>query len=97
MIASRDNKKLTSYRINPLTIERLKTKAKIDNVSVNTLVDSILSEYTKDVRTPEEVEEERKRTSEFLGACVGIWAGAEYDTVEDAVNECRTFREITEL
>lgn len=84
---------LSGYRIKRIVRERLKTLAKEKKTSVNELVDDTLYELTKDVRTPEEIEEEKKKTEEFLSACMNKWKGDEYNECIDAINETRKINE----
>lgn len=77
--------KLTGFRLNPTTLARLKTRAKTEKISLNALVDNILTEEVKDIKSEEEILEAKKRTQEFLDSCWGAWAGPEYDDIEDMV------------
>lgn len=90
-------KKLAAYRISPLTIERLRAKAKSDNVSVNALVERVLTDFVKDVRSEAELEEERKATSRFIGEFAGIWSGQEYEKIEEEIYSTRTIKAHVEL
>lgn len=92
-----DEKKLAAYRISPLTLERLKAKAKRDSVSVNTLVENALTELVKDVRSEAELEEERKATARFIDEFAGIWSGPEYDGIKEEIYATRTIKSPVEL
>lgn len=94
---STEAKRQTILRLNPITINRLKTLAEAEHTSYNSLVERILVDYTKDIRTEAEIQEERKRTQEFLDCCVGIWEGKEYDDIEKFILEGRTSKPIVEL
>jgi len=94
---SAGEKKLTAYRISPLTIERLKAKAKSEKVSVNTLVENALSDLVKDVRSEAELEEERKATARFIGEFAGMWSGPEYEKIEEEIYSTRTIKDSVEL
>jgi len=94
---STEAKRQTILRLNPITINRLKTKAKAEHTSYNSLVERILVDYTKDIRSEAEIQEERKKTQDFLDCCVGIWEGKEYDDVEKFIKEGRTSKPIVEL
>jgi len=77
--------KQTGFRLNPRTLARLKTLAKTEKISLNTLVDNILTEEVKDIKSEEEILEAKKRTQSFLDSCWGVWVGPEYDDIEDMV------------
>ena len=89
--------KLTGFRLNPVTLARLKTRAKTEKVSLNTLVDTILTNEVKDIRSEEEILESKRRTDEFLSLCVGVWSGEEFDGVEDYIESGKTSKESIEL
>lgn len=89
--ANTAEKRLTAYRIDVLTLERLKSKAKIDGVSVNTLVETTLSELVKDIKSDKEIEEEKKRTKSFLDTCWGSWSGDESSNeIKESIKSART-------
>jgi len=90
-------KKLTAYRISPLTLERLKVKAKSENLSVNTLVENALADLVKDVRSEAELEEERKATARFIGEFAGMWSSPEYENIEEEIYSTRTVKAPVEL
>lgn len=92
-----ESKRQTIIRLTPTVINRLKTRAKAEKTSYNSLVERILTDYTKEMKSEEEILEEKKRTADFLRACQGIWEGPEYDGVEAAIKEGRTVREIKAL
>ena len=77
--ATTSEKRLTSYRITPLTVDRLKTLAKQENISVNTLVDRTLTELVKDTKSEEELLQARAETENFISEFAGAWSGPEYD------------------
>ena len=60
---------------------------------MNDFVSHTLTEATKDVVTEEEMEEERRKTREFLSACAGSWNGPESaDDIINTIKEGRTTR-----
>ena len=90
-------KRLTSYRITPLTIDRLKTLARQEKVSVNTLVDRTLTELVSDIRSEEEMRQARLETEKFISDFAGAWAGPEYDGITEEIQKTRTIRKAVEL
>lgn len=92
-----DERVLSGYRIKRIVRERLKTLAKVKKTSVNELVDETLTELTKNIRTPEEIKEEKKRTENFLSACMNKWENSEFNECIDAINETRKINEPIKL
>lgn len=90
-------KKLAAYRLNPITISRLKMLAKSKKVSVNTLVDDVLTDYTKDVKSEDEILAERKATEEFISEFAGIWDDNDYHAARTSIAETRTIRKEAKL
>lgn len=82
--------KVTGFRLTPVTLARLKTKAKTEKVSLNTLVEGILSKSVEDILSEEEIAASRKHTEDFLSLCSGAWSGNEYDEVEEFINSSGT-------
>ena len=90
-------KKLTAFRIDELTTARLKTKARMENISVNALVNRVLTELVKDVKSDDEIAAAKKETEEFITNFSGAWSGPEYEDIEANIMETRTTREPVEL
>jgi len=90
-------KKLAAYRISSITIERLKTKARMENISVNTLVDNTLADLVKDIKSDFEIEESKKATEKFINEFAGLWSGPNYEGIEKDIFATRTIRKVVEL
>ena len=90
-------KTLSGYKIRKIVRDRLKVLAKMNKTSVSDIVDKTLYELTKDIRTPEEIEEEKNKTQEFLDCCVGKWEGPDFDESIKAINLIRTINEPIKL
>ena len=73
MAAEKSPKIQTAFRFEPQLLERVKEAAKQEGVSVNEYVSNVLAEATKDILTPQEMEERRRETEEFLAAVAGKW------------------------
>ena len=83
----------TAFRLEQRLISRLKEAAKRANISLNDYVSATLTEATRDIITEEEMEEERKKTQEFLDTCAGSWSGEESaGEIMDIIKEGRTTR-----
>lgn len=85
-----NEKKLAAYRLSPVIIGRLRTKAKMQKISINQLVEDTLAESVKDVRSEEEIAAEKKAAKEFLTKCWGSWSGDE--TSEEIISSIRSAR-----
>lgn len=81
---TRNNNPQTAIRFRPKVLSRAKEAARLSNLSLNEFINDVVEKATEDIRTPEEIEEERKRTEEFMGACAGSWTGDE--SVEDIMH-----------
>ncbi len=81
MLTHRNNRVQTGFRLDAITLARVKTAAKTRKVSVNEYVNEVLKEATRDIESEEEKEAGRKRTEEFLNEFCGAWVGDE--TVEE--------------
>jgi len=73
------------YYISPHTLERLKAKAKSDNVSVNMLIERTLSEVVKDVKSTSEIDEGIMTTDRFINEFAGMWSGPEYEKIAEEI------------
>ena len=92
-----EEKVFTGYRLRKKTIARLKVLAHSLGISVNELVDNTLSELTANVKTEEDIREEKEKLDKFLALCSNAWAGEGFDNCEKAINNCRTINPIIEL
>ena len=88
---------MTGFRLNPVTLARLKTRAKNEKVSLNTLVDGILTNEVKGIRSEEEILAAKKRTNDFLAACAGLWTEEECNDFEDYLNANKISKPAIEL
>ena len=77
MITRRANRVQTGFRLDSITLARVKTAAKQKQISVNEYVNQVLKEATEYVESEEEREACRKRTQEFLDEFCGAWVGDE--------------------
>lgn len=98
MITQIHSRVQTGFRLDPMTLARVKTAAKLKNVSVNTYVNDVLKEATRDIESEEEKEASRKRTEEFLDQFCGAWKGDESaDEILAAAKSIKGIREIPVL
>ena len=81
MLVHKTNRVQTGFRLDGIILARVRTAAKLKNISVNEYVNIALKEATRDIESEEEKEESRRRTREFLDKFCGAWEGDE--TVED--------------
>ena len=99
MITQRTNRVQTGFRLDAITLARVKTAAKERKVSVNEYVNDVLKDATRDIESEEEKDACRRRTEEFLGEFCGCWVGDE--TTEEilaaAKSSPRKIWEIPEL
>lgn len=96
MITMRTNtiQKQTGIRFNPRVLARAKYAARLANTSLNEYINSLVEKATEDIRTEEEIEEERKRTLAFLEECGGSWSGPDSaEKIKAIIKEGRTVRE----
>lgn len=70
-------RKPTGYRINPVIIDKVRLAAKMNNVSANDFVESILTKATAHIETDMEKEKRLKANREFLNRFAGKWKGNE--------------------
>lgn len=77
MLAQKVNRVQTGFRLDKITLARVKTAAKLNNVSVNEYVNMVLKEATRDIESEEEKEASRRMTEEFLDQFCGAWVGDE--------------------
>jgi len=77
MLAHKVNRVQTGFRLDETTLARVKTAAKLNNVSVNEYVNMALKEATRDIESEEEKEASRRMTKEFLDQFCGAWVGDE--------------------
>ena len=77
MLAHKVNRVQTGFRLDEITLARVKTAAKLNNVSVNEYVNMALKEATRDIESEEEKEASRRMTEEFLDQFCGAWVGDE--------------------
>lgn len=89
----------TGFRLDAITLARVKTAAKEKKVSINEYVNDVLREATRDIESEEEKEAGRKRTEEFLDQFCGAWVGDE--TTEEIMavikSSPKRIREVPEL
>ena len=96
--SSNTTRKQTAVRFEPRVLARAKEAAKLSNTSLNDYINTVVEKATEDIRTMEELEEERRRTEAFLKTCAGSWEGPE--TVEEimrAIKDGNTTKDIVEL
>lgn len=77
MLAQKVNRVQTGFRLDEITLARVKTAAKLNNVSVNEYVNMALKDATRDIESEEEKEASRRMTEEFLDQFCGAWVGDE--------------------
>ena len=77
MLAQITNRVQTGFRLDEVTLARVKTAAKLSNVSVNEYVNIVLKDATRDIESEEEKEASRRKTEEFLDQFCGAWVGDE--------------------
>ena len=77
MLAQKNNRVQTGFRLDEVTLARVKTAAKLSNVSVNEYVNIVLKDATRDIESEEEKEASRRKTEEFLDQFCGAWVGDE--------------------
>lgn len=85
----------TGFRLDAITLSRVKSAAKLKQLSVNEYVNQVLKEVTKDIESEEEKEESRRRTEEFLDKFCGAWAGDE--TAEEILAAAKSIKGIREV
>ena len=83
MITQGSNRVQTGFRLDAITLARVKSAAKLKKVSVNTYVNDVLKEAS------------RKRTEEFLDQFCGAWSGDE--TPEEILAACKSHNSIWEV
>lgn len=77
MIATTTARKLAGWRINPVTIKRVKEAAKREKISANDFVERILEQATMHIETEEEKKERLLENNRFLKQFAGKWSGPE--------------------
>ena len=98
MIANPMTRKLAGWRINPLTISRVKEAAKRENISANDFVERVLDEATKHIETKEEREERLLHNKSFLDRFAGAWKGSESsEEIMDSIKSANSSKEIITL
>ena len=95
MITHSTNRVQTGFRLDAMTLARVKTAAKLKNVSVNTYVNEVLKDATRDIESEEEKEACRKRTEEFLDQFCGAWKGDE--SAEEILAACKSHNSVWEV
>ncbi len=95
MITQGSNRVQTGFRLDAITLARVKSAAKLKKVSVNTYVNDVLKEATRDIESEEEKEASRKRTEEFLDQFCGAWSGDE--TPEEILAACKSHNSVWEV
>lgn len=95
MITQSSNRVQTGFRLDAITLARVKSAAKLKKVSVNTYVNDVLKEATRDIESEEEKEASRKRTEEFLDQFCGAWIGDE--TAEEILAAAKSIKGIREI
>lgn len=98
MLTQRANRVQTGFRLDSITLARVKTAAKQKKISVNEYVNQVLKEATEYIESEEEKEASRRRTQEFLDEFCGAWVGDE--TAEEilaAAKSIKGIREVPEL
>lgn len=95
MITRSTNRVQTGFRLDAITLARVKSAAKLQKVSVNTYVNDVLKEATRDVESEEEKEASRKRTEEFLDQFCGAWIGEE--SAEEILAAAKSIKGIREI
>ena len=85
----------TGFRLDAITLARVKTAAKEKKVSVNEYVNDVLKEATRDIESEEEKEAGRKRTEEFVDKFFGCWVGDE--TTEEILAAAKSIKGIREI
>lgn len=95
MLSQRANRVQTGFRLDPITLARVKTAAKTKQISVNEYVNQVLEEATRYVESEEEKEACRKRTEEFLDEFCGAWVGDE--TAEEILAAAKSIKGIREV
>lgn len=88
MLANKTNRVQTGFRLDEVTLARVKTAAKLSNVSVNEYVNVVLKDATRDIESEEEKEASRRKTEEFLDQFCGAWIGD--DTAEDIMSAIKS-------
>lgn len=95
MITHNPNRVQTGFRLDAITLARVKSAAKLKKVSVNTYVNDVLKEATQDIESEEEKEASRKRTEEFLDQFCGAWIGEE--SAEEILAAAKSIKGIREI
>ena len=95
MLSGRTSRVQTGFRLDAITLSRVKSAAKLKQLSVNEYVNQVLKEVTKDIESEEEKEESRRRTEEFLDKFCGAWAGDE--TAEEILAAAKSIKGIREV
>ena len=89
---------VTGIRFNPRSLARAKYAARRANISFTEYMNELLDKATEDIRTEEELEEERKLTEQFLSECTGKWCGPETtEEIMSSIRDGRHPRKIVEL
>lgn len=85
----------TDFRLDAMTLARVKTAAKLNRVSVNTYESIVLKEATREIESEEEKESCRKRTEEFLDQFCDAWKGDE--SAEEILAACKSHNSVWEV
>ena len=89
---------VTGIRYNPRSLARAKYAARMSKISLTEYMNNVLDKATEDIRTEEELEEERKLTEKFLSECAGTWGGDKTtEEIMDYIREGRSPREVVKL
>ena len=85
----------TGFRLESITLARVKTAAKQKQISVNEYVNQVLKEATRDIESEEEIEAGRRRTNAFLDEFCGAWVGDE--TAEEILAAAKSIKGVREV
>ena len=94
----RDKKVQTAFRFDPILIGRLKEAARRADVSLNEYVTIILTKATEDVESEMEMEDNKRKTEEFLSKITMAWVGDETkEQILESIRKGRKPRKTVEL
>ena len=83
MLAQKTNRVQTGFRLDEVTLARVKTAAKLSNVSVNEYVNVVVKDATRDIESEEEKEASRRKTEEFLDQFYNLFSVYRTENKED--------------
>ena len=94
----KDKKVQTAFRFDPILIGRLKEVARRADVSLNEYVTIILTKATEDVESEMEMEDNKRKTEEFLSKITMAWVGDETkEQILESIRKGRKPRKTVEL